>query len=70
MDSVDTDRMEEAKMELMRTAKCPDNQVFLFENKAHDLNDLRPVLILISGGPCAYFSQQTRSTKRMLSQGT
>ncbi|KRF85314.1 uncharacterized protein Dvir_GJ21658, isoform B [Drosophila virilis] len=22
-----------------------------------------------SGGPCAYFSQQTRSTKRMLSQG-
>lgn len=27
IDSVDTERMEEAKMELMRTAKCPDNQV-------------------------------------------
>lgn len=27
VDSVDTERMEEAKMELMRTAKCPDNQV-------------------------------------------
>nr|XP_036678530.1 ADP-ribosylation factor-like protein 4C isoform X3 [Drosophila suzukii] len=26
IDSVDTERMEEAKMELMRTAKCPDNQ--------------------------------------------
>lgn len=29
VDSVDTERMEEAKMELMRTAKCPDNQVYL-----------------------------------------
>lgn len=27
IDSVDTERMEEAKMELMRTAKCPDTQV-------------------------------------------
>lgn len=27
LDSVDVERMEEAKMELMRTAKCPDNQV-------------------------------------------
>lgn len=27
LDSVDIERMEEAKMELMRTAKCPDNQV-------------------------------------------
>lgn len=27
IDSVDLERMEEAKMELMRTAKCPDNQV-------------------------------------------
>lgn len=27
VDSVDVERMEEAKMELMRTAKCPDNQV-------------------------------------------
>lgn len=27
MDSVDVERMEEAKMELMRTVKCPDNQV-------------------------------------------
>lgn len=27
VDSVDIERMEEAKMELMRTAKCPDNQV-------------------------------------------
>ncbi|XP_017853520.1 ADP-ribosylation factor-like protein 4A isoform X2 [Drosophila busckii] len=26
VDSVDVERMEEAKMELMRTAKCPDNQ--------------------------------------------
>jgi len=26
IDSVDLERMEEAKMELMRTAKCPDNQ--------------------------------------------
>lgn len=29
LDSVDIERMEEAKMELMRTAKCPDNQVCL-----------------------------------------
>jgi len=27
IDSVDVERMEEAKMELMRIAKCPDNQV-------------------------------------------
>lgn len=27
VDSVDMERMEEAKMELMRTAKCPENQV-------------------------------------------
>ncbi|XP_017106031.1 ADP-ribosylation factor-like protein 4C isoform X4 [Drosophila bipectinata] len=27
IDSVDVERMEEAKMELMRTAKCPDNQI-------------------------------------------
>ncbi|ACY70541.1 ADP-ribosylation factor-like protein 4C isoform X1 [Drosophila virilis] len=36
VDSVDTDRMEEAKMELMRTAKCPDNQgvpVLILANK-------------------------------------
>lgn len=25
VDSVDTERIEEAKMELMRTAKCPEN---------------------------------------------
>lgn len=30
LDSVDVERMEEAKMELMRTAKCPDNQVLHF----------------------------------------
>ncbi|KAH8267404.1 hypothetical protein KR018_008929 [Drosophila ironensis] len=36
IDSVDTERMEEAKMELMRTAKCPDNQgvpVLILANK-------------------------------------
>ncbi|KAH8272461.1 hypothetical protein KR044_005139, partial [Drosophila immigrans] len=36
VDSVDTERMEEAKMELMRTAKCPDNQgvpVLILANK-------------------------------------
>lgn len=36
VDSVDVERMEEAKMELMRTAKCPDNQgvpVLIFANK-------------------------------------
>lgn len=36
MDSVDLERMEEAKMELMRTAKCPDNQgtpVLILANK-------------------------------------
>lgn len=27
VDSVDMERMEEAKMELMRTAKCPENLV-------------------------------------------
>lgn len=27
VDSVDVERMEEAKMELMRTAKCSDNHV-------------------------------------------
>uniref|UniRef100_A0A1A9UMA5 small monomeric GTPase n=1 Tax=Glossina austeni TaxID=7395 RepID=A0A1A9UMA5_GLOAU len=27
VDSVDVERMEEAKMELLRMAKCPDNQV-------------------------------------------
>lgn len=31
IDSVDLERMEEAKMELMRTAKCPDNQVQAFQ---------------------------------------
>lgn len=31
LDSVDIERMEEAKMELMRTAKCPDNQVILID---------------------------------------
>lgn len=30
VDSVDVERMEEAKMELMRTAKCPDNQVNVY----------------------------------------
>ncbi|TMW46640.1 hypothetical protein DOY81_008280 [Sarcophaga bullata] len=36
VDSVDVERMEEAKMELMRTAKCPDNQgvpVLILANK-------------------------------------
>jgi len=36
LDSVDIERMEEAKMELMRTAKCPDNQgvpVLILANK-------------------------------------
>lgn len=36
VDSVDIERMEEAKMELMRTAKCPDNQgvpVLILANK-------------------------------------
>nr|XP_043069263.1 ADP-ribosylation factor-like protein 4A isoform X2 [Drosophila bipectinata] len=36
IDSVDVERMEEAKMELMRTAKCPDNQgvpVLILANK-------------------------------------
>ncbi|KAH8418150.1 hypothetical protein KR009_001141 [Drosophila setifemur] len=36
IDSVDSERMEEAKMELMRTAKCPDNQgvpVLILANK-------------------------------------
>ncbi|XP_032311654.1 ADP-ribosylation factor-like protein 4A isoform X1 [Drosophila ananassae] len=36
IDSVDIERMEEAKMELMRTAKCPDNQgvpVLILANK-------------------------------------
>ncbi|XP_034487079.1 ADP-ribosylation factor-like protein 4C [Drosophila innubila] len=36
VDSVDTERMEEAKMELMRTARCPDNQgvpVLILANK-------------------------------------
>ncbi|CAO1339352.1 unnamed protein product [Diamesa serratosioi] len=36
VDSVDLERMEEAKMELMRTAKCPDNQgtpVLILANK-------------------------------------
>ncbi|XP_037898826.1 ADP-ribosylation factor-like protein 4A isoform X1 [Glossina fuscipes] len=28
VDSVDVERMEEAKMELLRMAKCPDNQQF------------------------------------------
>jgi GTPase SAR1 family protein len=27
VDSCDVERMEEAKMELMKTAKCPDNHV-------------------------------------------
>ncbi|KAL9873512.1 ADP ribosylation factor-like 4 isoform 2-T2 [Glossina fuscipes fuscipes] len=36
VDSVDVERMEEAKMELLRMAKCPDNQgvpVLIFANK-------------------------------------
>ncbi|XP_053968087.1 uncharacterized protein LOC128869545 [Anastrepha ludens] len=36
VDSVDVERMEEAKMELIRTAKCPDNQgvpVLILANK-------------------------------------
>ncbi|XP_043069265.1 ADP-ribosylation factor-like protein 4C isoform X3 [Drosophila bipectinata] len=33
IDSVDVERMEEAKMELMRTAKCPDNQSAILEKK-------------------------------------
>lgn len=36
VDSVDVERMEEAKMELMRTAKCPDNSqvpILILANK-------------------------------------
>lgn len=33
VDSVDVERMEEAKMELMRTVKCPDNQVGYYQHQ-------------------------------------
>ncbi|XP_037945122.1 ADP-ribosylation factor-like protein 4A [Teleopsis dalmanni] len=52
VDSVDVERMEEAKMELMRTAKCPDNQgvpVLILANKqdlpgARDPKELEKLL--------------------------
>lgn len=52
VDSVDVERMEEAKMELMRTAKCPDNQgvpVLILANKqdlpgARDTKELEKFL--------------------------
>ena len=53
VDSVDVERMEEAKMELMRTAKSPDNaQVFL--QISHSLS----LSLSLSLGPsrCDYFN--------------
>ncbi|KAG5679125.1 hypothetical protein PVAND_008717 [Polypedilum vanderplanki] len=54
VDSCDLERMEEAKMELMKTAKCPDNHgtpILILANKqdlpsAKDINEMERLLSL------------------------
>ncbi|CAG9801599.1 unnamed protein product [Chironomus riparius] len=54
VDSCDVERMEEAKMELMKTAKCPDNHgtpILILANKqdlpsAKDINEMEKLLSL------------------------
>lgn len=50
VDSVDVERMEEAKMELMRTAKCPDNQVRSWVGQGIEFN----YCWQIKGFPCEF----------------
>lgn len=69
VDSVDVERMEEAKMELMRTAKCPDNQgvpVLILANKqdlpgAREPKELEKLLGLHELSPIYPFPGFTQS---------
>ncbi|XP_018804602.1 PREDICTED: ADP-ribosylation factor-like protein 4A [Bactrocera latifrons] len=68
VDSVDVERMEEAKMELMRTVKCPDNQgvpVLILANKqdlpgARNPKELEKLLGLHELLYPAMYTQNTR----------